>query len=160
MGNITSSKAIEPIDEILNICIITTSKQFTILSVNDPLHILEYDEDEIIGEHISILMTDIVKKMHIPIFEKMKTQNILEINRKIKLIKDNIRTMQIITKSGEIKECYLDVEMKGNFTSLCVLTELKIKRDAACPRQYLNYINGKNEYHIDTFQNVICVLVF
>jgi len=158
MGN-TAVKAIAPAELDIDICIIKSSKQFTILSIQDPTNLLEYDDDEIMGESITILMTDIVKKMHIPIFEKIKKQNILEIKRKIKVVMDNIRTMQIVTKTGLIKECYVDIELNSNFTSVCTLREVKTKNDSTCPRQYLQYINGKNEYHIDTFQNVVCVLM-
>ena len=60
--------------------------------------------------------------------------------------------MQIVTKTGLM--CYVDVELNSNFTSVCTFGD---KERLYVPRQYLKYINGKNEYHI--VQNVVCVLM-
>lgn len=143
----------------VNPCTLCCNNKYEIISVCDVHGLLEYETHELIGESITILMTDIVKQIHKPIFKSLQTKNIEDINKLIGLSMDNIRTMTIVTKSNKHINCYLDVTLNKTYESTIKIREIHTIHDPTCPKDFLKYINGKNEYNVHTYDNVICIMM-
>jgi PAS domain S-box-containing protein len=152
----------EIFEEIATACTLYCDSDFKITKTINLKKIVGYSNEEIIGKSILMLMTPMVAKIHKMIFDKLLQDpdiDLVQINKRIQLSMDNVRIMNILTKTGEIIRCYLDVIIHENLSSITKLRIVDQISNPNCPAKYLKYINNVPEYHVDQYDNVVCIMM-
>ena len=121
-------------------------------------YLLEYDNNEIVGKHINILFTQNLREKHKHVFENIQTQcneYICDLENKMKKLRDYI----ILTKTNKTLYCTISLNIHNNGSCDVYMKLIKTMNSPLVPKQYLEYINSKPEFHVDDYNDVICVMM-
>ena len=142
-----------------NTIVISCDSTQHIVYINDfGANYLKYEKKDIIGKHISILMTNFMKTIHENVFKQYPLETI---RQRVKHARNEYREFVVLNALNETVTCDVQVEMNENFNAIVYIipNEFRHMNSPQVPKSYLKYITLKPELHIDTFDDIICIMM-
>lgn len=114
--------------------------------------------DTLVNKNLNILMTPIISKIHYCFYYKLNTNDLNELRDKMRSTMHSPREYVIISYYGEYLYGDLDVELLDNYESIITIKLIDNINSPLVPKKYLQFINNKPEFHVDKYQNCICIM--
>lgn len=143
--------------------IINCDNQQNIVNCNNFTYILlNYSQNDLIGKHITILMSPLLSLIHKKMFKMINSREKNEINKikpKIRNHKNNLRHFYIYDSLQIPILCSVDVHINNDLTTIVILEKIEQYLSPLIPQKYLKFINSQPSFNIDNYDNVVCILM-
>ncbi len=149
--------------EYENKAIINCDDEQNIISCNqNTLILLNYSLNDLIGKHITILMSSLLTLVHKKMFKMIKERDNNQIDKlkpKIRNHKNNLRHFYIYDSLQHPILCSVDVKINKDLTTTVILEKIEQYLSPLVPQKYLKFINSDSSFNIDEYNNVICIMM-
>ena len=127
--------------------------------------ILGFNDKELLGSHISVLIPKQLKQTHSTYVTNMK-ENLKDFKyykNKLKRKNDNFNNIvHINTKFGQNLDFNIKVDLNKDCSSKCTLTLVDTNLHIDTPQvplDFMKYVNDRPSFHVKSYEDVICVMM-
>ncbi len=124
--------------------------------------LLGYEREDLVGKHITILMSRLVDMIHRKIFEMIKSKNweqIAKLSAKIRSHKNNLRHFYVYDSQQNPILCSVDIHIMENLHTIVKLSKMEQYLSPLVPQKYLQYLDSQPTFHVDKYENVVCIMM-